>query len=205
MILSQKVNIWNFLFWISIVKFDPLFQTINYVPLVPFVEISGAAIDVLKCFHSSQLAAFFNSFVKKSEAVIDKRNEDVTCFSCLSYYLLTNTVEWICLSLHQSFVQIRSFFFFLSFRVRNSKFLGFSRPALLVSRTPKYRTSFSYSRYRRKLPNYLRVQFYCYADFLIFIIYYDFTLARRRWLMQIKLVFALYDYPSLANEKCAQL
>jgi len=142
--------------------------------------------------------------LKKSEDIIVKRNEEVTCSSC---YLLANAVEWWWISSHQPSVRsLRPFF--LSFRVRNSKFLGFSRPELLVSRTQKYLASFSYSCLWRKLANYFRVQFSCSTGFFFsFIIYYAFKLVRRKWIIPMKLVFALCHYPFLANEdfcKCVQ-
>jgi len=57
----------------------------------------------------------------------------------------------------------------------------------------------------KKIPKLFTCSILLLRWFLIFIIYYDFTLARRLLIILIKLVFALYDYPSLANEKCAQL
>jgi hypothetical protein len=94
---------------------------VNHNLLASFIEISSAAIGVLNYFHSSRvICLFFYSFLEKSEAVIGKKNEEVTC---LRYYLHANPVikSTPC-------VQIRSSIFFSFLRVRNSKFLGFTRP-----------------------------------------------------------------------------
>jgi len=71
-------------------RLDLLFQTIDHDLHVPLIEISTAAIGVLNCVHSSQLVRLFLFVLKKSEDIIVKRNEEVTCLSC---YLLANAVE----------------------------------------------------------------------------------------------------------------
>jgi hypothetical protein len=114
-------------------QLDPLFQTIDHCLLPRFVEISTTAIGVLllNCAHSSQMALF----------VFDRQilgEEWSYQLSCLWYCLLATVDQWRWWSLHQSSVffslrqvQISCFF---SVRVRDSEFLGFIRPEILVSR-----------------------------------------------------------------------
>lgn len=89
------------------------------------------------------------------------------------------------------YIQIRSFFLF-SLRVRNSKFLGFRHPELLVSRTPKQRAS-SFRIPADEEINQVTFLFNSIAMlafyFLLFIML--FTWARRR-IISMNLVFALY-------------
>jgi hypothetical protein len=88
------------------------------VKILPWREISAAAIDVLNCVDSRQLAFPFYSFWRRVK-ILPSRGMKKLPVCCVTYsqtpLKFAPTVRY---------VQIRSFFFF-SFRVRNSKFLGF--------------------------------------------------------------------------------
>lgn len=123
-------------------QLDSLFQTTVHSPLVLVIEIPTKTIDVwIDPIRVSWLVFLF--ILGKSEAVIVKwSEEEVTCFPACG--ITARNRRWIQFA-KRSFVTSwldRSFF---SLRVRNSKFLGLSRPKLLAIRIPTYRAAFSYS------------------------------------------------------------
>lgn len=143
-----------------ILQLDPSFQSIDSHPLVSRTEICTAAIDVLKCFHLSQLAsAFFLIDCWRTVNLSSSREmEKFPVCGVINAQMSLNRNDKVCTN--RSLVRPsvasrldRSSFF--SLRVRYSKFLGFSRPESSVSRTPKYSAPLFVLLLMKKLTNLL--------------------------------------------------